>query len=213
MAEDSFQTVVSALLDHIIPLIPGLEESLERGIKVMDVGCGSARALNLLAKTFPRSQFSGFDLSPEAIAEGKKQVELDSLNNIHLFARDTSQWDEVEEYDLITTFDAVHDQADPALALAKIHQALKPTGIYLMQDIAGSSYLENNLDHPIAPFLYTISTMHCMTVSMAQNGSALGAMWGKEKAVEMLKATGFTGIEIKQLAHDFQNYFYIITKN
>ncbi|HLL40507.1 MAG TPA: hypothetical protein VK357_12700, partial [Rubrobacteraceae bacterium] len=65
---------------------------------------------------------------------------------------------------------------------------------------------------PIGPFLYTISTMHCMTVSLAQGGEGLGAMWGEEKAKDMLKEAGFTRVEVKQLPHDFQNYYYIATK-
>jgi hypothetical protein len=81
-----------------------------------------------------------------------------------------------------------------------------------MQDIAGSSHVHNNLDHPIAPFLYTISVMHCMTVSLAEDGEGLGTMWGEEKALEMLAEAGFTGVDVKQLAHDFQNNYYICAK-
>ncbi len=82
-----------------------------------------------------------------------------------------------------------------------------------MQDIKASSELHKNLDHPVAPFLYTISCMHCMTVSLSQNGEGLGAMWGEEKAREMLREAGFTGVTVKQLPHDFQNNFFIVTKN
>ena len=78
-----------------------------------------------------------------------------------------------------------------------------------MQDIGSSSQLENNKTHPLGPFLYTVSCLHCMTVSLAQNGAGLGAMWGKEKAIEMLKNAGFTNVQVKTLAHDFQNYYYI----
>jgi len=81
-----------------------------------------------------------------------------------------------------------------------------------MQDIAASSDVENNKDHPIAPFLYAISCMHCMSVSLAGGGPGLGAMWGKERALEMLKGTGFKDIRIEQLSHDIQNYYYIMLK-
>lgn len=107
----------------------------------------------------------------------------------------------------------MHDQAEPAAVLKGIADALRPDGVYLMQDIAGSSHVHNNLDHPIGPFLYTISCMHCMTVSLAQDGVGLGAMWGEEKAREMLREAGFTGVEVKQLPHDFQNSYYIATKS
>ena len=78
-----------------------------------------------------------------------------------------------------------------------------------MQDILSSSLLKNNIDHPLEIFLYTISCLHCMSVSLARGGIGLGAMWGKEKAVEMLKEVGFTKVEVKKLPHDFQNYYYI----
>jgi 2-polyprenyl-3-methyl-5-hydroxy-6-metoxy-1,4-benzoquinol methylase len=210
MTEDSGQTVVSSLIDHIIPLVPDLRQSLEKGIEVIDVGCGSGFALQLLAENFPNSNFFGFDLSEEAISTAKKKAH--QLGNLNFETKDTREWDELDKYDLISTFDAIHDQADPQRVLMKICQALKPDGVYLMQDIAASSQVNKNIDHPVGPFLYTISCMHCMTVSLAQNGAGLGTMWGKELACEMLEKAGFTDIEIKQLPHDFQNYFYIVRK-
>ncbi len=81
-----------------------------------------------------------------------------------------------------------------------------------MQDIAGSSHVHNNMEHPLAPLMYTISCMHCMTVSLAQGGKGLGAMWGKELACEMLKDAGFNQIEVKELPHDPINYYYIVKK-
>ncbi|MBA3791496.1 MAG: class I SAM-dependent methyltransferase [Actinomycetota bacterium] len=213
MAEDSGQTVLPALLDHILPLVPGLTRRLEEGIEVMDVGCGSGRALNLMARAFPNSRFTGYDLSEEGISRGRAEAERNGASNIRFEVKDASKLDEAEGYDLITTFDAIHDQAKPAVVLEGIADALRPDGVYLMQDIAGSSHVHNNLDHPLGPFLYTVSTMHCMTVSLAQNGDGLGAMWGEEKAREMLREAGFDNVEVKHLPHDFQNYYYIATKN
>jgi 2-polyprenyl-3-methyl-5-hydroxy-6-metoxy-1,4-benzoquinol methylase len=212
MAEDSGQTVLPALTDHILPLVPGLTERLEKGIDVLDVGCGSGRALNLMARTFPNSRFAGYDLSEEAIARARAEAEEHGTANARFEVKDAATLDEEARYDLITTFDAVHDQADPAAVLQGIANALKDEGVYLMQDIAGSSHHHNNLNHPIGPFLYTISTMHCMTVSLAQGGEGLGAMWGEEKAREMLREAGFKEVQVEQLSHDFQNYYYIVTK-
>jgi 2-polyprenyl-3-methyl-5-hydroxy-6-metoxy-1,4-benzoquinol methylase len=212
MAEDSGQTVLPALTDHILPLVPGLVERLEQGIDVLDVGCGSGRALNLMARTFPNSRFLGYDLSEEAIARARAEAQEHGTTNARFEVKDAATLDEEARYDLITTFDAVHDQADPAAVLKGIAEALREDGVYLMQDIAGSSHHHNNLDHPIGPFLYTISCMHCMTVSLAQGGEGLGAMWGEEKAKQMLEEAGFKEVEIEQLPHDFQNYYYIATK-
>jgi 2-polyprenyl-3-methyl-5-hydroxy-6-metoxy-1,4-benzoquinol methylase len=212
MAEDSGQTVVAALTDHILPLVPGLIKRLESGIEVLDVGCGSGRALNLMARMFPNSRFVGYDFSEEAIARARTEAKEHGTTNVRFEVKDAAVLDEKARYDLITTFDAIHDQADPAAVLKGIAAALKEDGVYLMQDIAGSSHLHNNLDHPIAPLLYTVSTMHCMTVSLAQGGEGLGTMWGEEKAREMLEEAGFKKVEVKQLPHDIFNNYFIITK-
>lgn len=212
MAEDSGQTIVSALFEHVLPLVPGLTEALQRGIQVLDVGCGSGRALNQLAEAFPNSRFTGYDFSAEAIAHANAEAQLRKLSNIQFQVKDAATLEERDRYDLITTFDAIHDQARPDRVLKNIYRALRPTGVYLMQDIRAATDVGGNLDHPVAPLLYTISCLHCMTVSLAYGGMGLGAMWGQEKALQLLGEAGFKQVEIKQLAHDFQNDYYILRK-
>lgn len=215
MAEDSGQSVLSSLESHILSLVPELTDRLASGIRVLDVGCGSGRIMNRLAELFPTSRFVGMDLSPMAIGAARLEAEQKGLRNIEFFARDLSNFDETAErnaYDLITTFDAIHDQARPLNVLRGIHRALKADGVYLMQDIRGSSHVSNNLGHPIGTFLYAISTMHCMTVSLAQGGEGLGAMWGEEKTREYLHKAGFRSVETHQLAHDIQNNWYVVRK-
>jgi 2-polyprenyl-3-methyl-5-hydroxy-6-metoxy-1,4-benzoquinol methylase len=213
MAEDSGQTVVAALLDYILPLVPNGVEDLRRGIDVLDVGCGSGRALNLLARTYPNSRFIGYDLSEEAINFARDSARAENLSNVKFEIKDLTSFDlNGDRFDLITAFDAIHDQARPDRVLAGISTALQDDGTFLMQDIAGSSHHHKNIDHPAGPLLYTISTMHCMSVSLAQGGMGLGAMWGEEKAREMLNDAGFKNVQVKRLPHDFQNNFYINKK-
>lgn len=212
MAEDSGQTVLPVLFDKILPLIPGLIDKLIDGIDVLDVGCGRGKALHLLAKNFPESRFEGYDLSEEAIDYANRQVKKDGLTNIKFFVKDLTEFDLDKKFDFITTFDAVHDQKRPDLVLKGIHDSLKDDGYYLMQDISGSSHPHNNIDHPMGTFLYTVSTMHCMTVSLAQGGLGLGTLWGRETASKMLDEAGFKKVEIKNLSHDIQNDYYIIQK-
>jgi SAM-dependent methyltransferase len=209
MAEDSGQTVVAGLFEHLLPLIDGLHERLVAGIDVLDVGCGRGRALLALAAAFPASRFVGYDFSEEAIGWGQREAQRLDLENLVFEVRDAAQLDEVESYDLVTTFDAVHDQRAPDRVLAGIRRALRPDGVYLMQDIKGSSHVDGNMDHPLAPLLYTMSTMHCMTVSLADGGAGLGTLWGKEKALEMLGQAGFDQVSVHELPHDIQNYFYV----
>jgi 2-polyprenyl-3-methyl-5-hydroxy-6-metoxy-1,4-benzoquinol methylase len=212
MAEDSGQTVVAALIDTILPLVPGLIDELKKGIDVLDVGCGSGRALNLMAKNFPNSMFVGYDLSSQALHAARMEAEKEKLLNVCYEEKDLTDFDVPGRFDCITAFDAIHDQARPERVLAGIFKSLKSGGVFLMQDIAASSQVYKNIGHPVGPLLYTISCMHCMSVSLEQNGAGLGAMWGKEKARELLSEAGFSDIQIKQLPHDFQNYFYIMEK-
>ncbi len=215
MAEDSGQSVLSSLESHILPLVPGLTERLAAGIRVLDVGCGRGRILHRLAELYPRSRFIGMDLAQEAIEHARAEAARQGLRNIEFVALDLSDFEETAEsegFDFITTFDAVHDQARPLSVLKGIHRALQPDGVYLMQDIKGSSHVHHNRAHPIGTFLYTVSCMHCMTVSLAQGGEGLGAMWGEEKTHEYLQRAGFRAIETHQLAHDIQNNWYVVRK-
>ena len=215
MAEDSGQSVLPALESHILPLVPGLADRLARGIRVLDVGCGSGRVLNRLAGSFPKSRFVGKDLSEEAIAGARREASQAGLENVEFVVADLSGFDETadpESFDFITTFDAVHDQSKPLNVLKGIHRALAPDGVYLMQDIKGSSHVAGNLDHPIGTFLYAVSCLHCMTVSLAQGGEGLGAMWGEEKTREYLARAGFSSVTKHELAHDIQNNWYVVRK-
>lgn len=212
MAAESAQTVVAALEPHILPLVPGLKHKLTAGIDVLDVGCGSGRAMILLAARYPNSRFTGYDFSEEAIVRARSEAAIQGLQNVRFEVRDAASLGETARYHLITSFDAIHDQANPAGMLTSIEQALRPDGVYLIQDITGSSYLENNYDRPASPWLYTISLAHCMTVSLADDGAGLGAMWGEEKCVEMLHEAGFKKVDLHHLDHDFMNTYYVATK-
>lgn len=212
MAEESSQTVGSALLDSILLLVPDLKQRLQNGATVLDVGCGSGRTINLMAEEFAGSKFIGYDLSEEATARAREDAAKRGLSNAEFAVKDVAQLADASKYDLITAFDAIHDQAHPKKVLQNIAQALKPDGVFLMQDIAGSSYVENNMDLPLGPFGYTISCMHCMTVSLAQEGDGLGAMWGEETAREMLKDAGFDSVEVNRLPHDILNSYFVVRR-
>jgi 2-polyprenyl-3-methyl-5-hydroxy-6-metoxy-1,4-benzoquinol methylase len=212
MEEESAQTVVGSLHDRILPLIPGIQERLAAGIRVADLGCGRGRALRDLAARYPASTFVGLDLSKEAIDYARARAEAEGLRNVAFEVRDLSDFDvtaEQEAFDLVTTFDAVHDQARPAALLRGIARSLRPGGVYLMQDIHASSRLHGNFDNPLAAYLYTISCMHCMSVSLAQGGEGLGTMWGQERALAMLREAGFSDVTVHRLEHDIINDYFI----
>jgi 2-polyprenyl-3-methyl-5-hydroxy-6-metoxy-1,4-benzoquinol methylase len=212
MAEDSATVHDAALIESIIPLVPGLTDRLRSGIEVADIGCGQGHAINLMATAFHNSRFTGYDFSSEAIEAARSEAELLGLGNVTFQLQDVTDLGLREAYDLITAFDAIHDQAQPARVLAGIAKTLRPDGVFLMVDIQASSRLEENLDLPLATFLYTASTLHCLTVSLALDGVGLGTMWGEQLARSMLLEAGFGEVTVQRLESDPFNNYYIATK-
>jgi 2-polyprenyl-3-methyl-5-hydroxy-6-metoxy-1,4-benzoquinol methylase len=209
MAEESAQTVVAGLDEHILPLAGDFVDRLKAGIDVLDIGCGAGRALQHLASRFPNSHFVGFDFSDEAIAMAEREASEKRLSNISFEVRDLAKLEEIAEFDLITSFDVIHDQAQPDRVLSNVRCALRPGGLFLMQDISCAGHHHHDRAHVLGPFLYTISCMHCMSVSLANGGPGLGATWGKAKALEMLGAAGFDDVVVETLPHDPMNYWFL----
>jgi hypothetical protein len=142
----------------------------------------------------------------------RNEADSRGLSNVTFEVRDATHLERTGEpgsRDLITTFDAVHDQADPLGVLRGIARMLSDDGVYLMQDIHGSGDVRSDRDNPLAPVLYAISTMHCTPVSLAQGGEGLGTMWGRPKALELLRKAGFSRVEVHQLEHDIQNDYFV----
>lgn len=212
MRELSSPTFDVLLVDKILPLAPGLAESLGGGIDVLEVGCGSGRAVNVMARAFPRSRFVGYDLLPEQIATAASEASAWKLSNARFEVKDVASMSGTEHYDLVAAFDTVHDQAQPDVLLSRVESVLKRGGRFLMWDVGASSHLHHNMDHLLGPFLYAVSCMHCMTVSLSQNGQGLGAVWGQEKAMAMLADAGFSNIEVHRVPEDPINCCFFATK-
>jgi len=209
MAEDSGQTVVAGLEEILSALVPDVTDRLRAGIDVLDAGCGADRALVKLAGLFPASRFTGYDLCADAVDMARAAAADAGVDNLTFQVRDLATLDRTSAYDLITSFDAIHDTKDPAALLRALARALRPGGVHLMQDIGGSAKLENNLDFPFASLLYTIFCMHCTPVSLAQGGAGLGTMWGWETALDMLNAAGHAEVARHVLPHDPMNVWFV----
>jgi 2-polyprenyl-3-methyl-5-hydroxy-6-metoxy-1,4-benzoquinol methylase len=212
MAEDSAQTVVAGIGDILATIAPDVVRRLKRGIDVLDAGCGAGRAAIRMAELYPRSRFVGFDLCEDAIEMARDEARRRAVSNASFEVVDLSQFEARERFDVITSFDAVHDTKDPQDLLRKFRRALRDDGVHIMQDIGGSAHLENNLDFPFAPLLYTGSCVHCTPVSLAQGGKGLGTMWGWETAEAMLKESGFASTERVVLPHDPMNVWFVSRK-
>jgi ubiquinone/menaquinone biosynthesis C-methylase UbiE len=212
MAQLSDAIVDATLLNVSLPFVPGLADRMKSGIDVADLGCGSGHAINVMAKAFPNSRFTGYDFSDEGVEAGTKEARAMGLTNAKFAAQDVSQMNDKEQFDLITVFDAIHDQAKPRQVLKNIFNLLRPGGTFLCTDIASSSNLEENMEHPLAPAFFSISTMHCMTVSLALGGEGLGNMWGTQKTLELFGEAGFKDVDVKQVEGDILNNYYIAKK-
>ncbi|OIN79490.1 class I SAM-dependent methyltransferase [Mycobacterium malmoense] len=212
MAEQSGVVFDAALVDVVLPLVDGLVERLRSGVDVADFGCGSGHAINVMARAFPASRFTGIDFSDEAIAAGIGEAARLGLTNVAFESHNLAELDKAAAYDVITVFDAIHDQAQPARVLENIHRALRPGGVLLMADIKASSRLEDNVGVPMSTYLYTTSLMHCMTVSLAAGGAGLGAAWGTQLAISMLADAGFDDVRVAEIESDPINNYYLAHK-
>ena len=209
-AEETARVYDAVLVDTIVPLVPGLPGRLEEGIDVLDVGTGQGYAPTVLARAYPRSRFRGVDPSEMGIAAARREAERRGVGNVRFDIGDATQI--TGAYDLITAFDVIHDLAEPASTLSAIAGALRDDGTFLMVDIAASSKLEDNVDHPFGPTLYGFSLFYCMTTSLSAGGAGLGTLWGEQTARRMLAEAGFGDVEVKSVAGDPLNAYYIARK-
>jgi SAM-dependent methyltransferase len=206
-AEESAQFFERSLIGGMLPMVDGIVERLHAGIDVVDAGCGRGSAINLMAAAFPASRFVGIDFSSAALDAAQTEAANRRLRNAR-FIRADLDLPLPGLFDLVTAFDVVHDLARPRRVLENIAAALRDDGRFLMMDVAGSSRLENNIDHPLGSMLYAISCLHCMPVSLAQGGEGLGAMWGEETAARYLEQAGFGNVRVSRLAGDPMHAFY-----
>ncbi|GAA1117281.1 class I SAM-dependent methyltransferase [Citricoccus alkalitolerans] len=213
MAQESAVVNDASLVDGILPLVDGLPDRLALGIDVADVGCGSGHAVNLMAAAYPASRFTGYDFSEAAIATARDEAAAGGLANARFEVLDVAELDVVGGFDAVTAFDAIHDQAHPALVLANIRRSLRPAGVFLMVDIKAESQVEDNIELPWASYLYAMSMFHCMSVSLGLGGDGLGTVWGRQVAQRMVTEAGFASVEAKDIETDPFNTYYVARLN
>ena len=208
----------AVLVDNCLPCIMEgqLVEQLRGGIHVCDLGCAEGIAVMLMAQAFPKSQFMGIDISDESIEKARVEASSKRLRNVSFLNLDAAFLKDkrylLESFDYVTAFDSIHDQTRPLDALINVHAILKPGGLFSMVDIAASSNLSDNRDHPMGPFLYTVSLMHCMPVGLVDGGAGLGMMWGRQGAVKMLNKAGFRIVQVLDIPDDPFNLHFLCKK-
>lgn len=191
-----------------LPAVPGLIDRLDRGIRVADVGCGSGTVAIEIATGYPESQVVGFDVSDSLLHLASERASV--VPNVDFELRSVEEIPITPGFDLITTFDVIHDLFDPMAGLSRIRNALAPGGQYLMMEPNASSSLDDNL-HDGGALLYGTSAMFCMTQSLAAGGAGMGAAWGRERAEEMATRAGFTDFEHLETIDNRFSSFYLLT--
>jgi SAM-dependent methyltransferase len=200
------------LVDAWLPIVPGLTDILAAGARLADVGCGTGHAVVTMAAAFPESTFVGYDIAEDAIERGRAEAAEHGLTNAFFEVCDVAALAPDKPFDAIISVDAIHDQVDPAGAIRSIFGALVPGGTYVMVEPAASSNLEDNLQNPFAPWIYGVSTLHCLTVSLAHGGAGLGTAWGEQRARQMLAEAGFGDVTTHETPGDPTDTMFVTTK-
>jgi 2-polyprenyl-3-methyl-5-hydroxy-6-metoxy-1,4-benzoquinol methylase len=198
------------LLTEWLPAVPEVQDKLERGAKVADVGCGAGRALIKLAAAFPSSRSSGYDEFEGQLARARTNAASAGLGDrIRFERRDVAAEGLPERFDVITTFDVVHDAVDPLALLKAIRAGLEPGGTYLLLEINCADDAHNN-QGPIAQVLYGFSLLYCMTSSLAHDGAGLGTCGLPESRIRALAAEAGFGT-VTRVAENPFNVLYALT--
>jgi 2-polyprenyl-3-methyl-5-hydroxy-6-metoxy-1,4-benzoquinol methylase len=179
------------LVQTWIPAMPDVQRKLEAGGSACDVGCGSGRAPIALATAFQGAEVHGCDVHAGSIERARASAQAVGVaERVTFTVADGAELPE-GRFDLISTFDVVHDSVDPVGLMSSIRQGLREDGTYLMLEMNASGDVEENR-HPLGRLLYNVSTLYCMTTSLAHGGAGIGACMGEDKARELAYAAGFS---------------------
>lgn len=189
-----------------LPAMPDVVKRLEEGARVADVGCGSGTAVLTLARTYPASKIVGYDLDATSIARARAAAEAQRLENVGFERVAAESIPTDPPFDLVTAFDVIHDLGRPRDALFRIREALAAEGTLLMVEPAAGDTLQENL-HAGGALFYSMSTLHCMTVSLADGGEGLGTAYGPRRAEALCREAGFGRFRRLPIQNPF-NAFY-----
>ena len=197
---------VNFLVKDWLAAIPGLTQKLEKGATVGDVGCGRGQSTVTIAKAFPNSRVVGIDYHVPSIERARKLAAEQGAANVEFVAAAADKIPSDRKYDLICSFDCIHDMVDPMGTLKAIHQALALDGVYLWSEPNASDKAHENRN-PVGKTFHCISPLHCMTVSLAHNGAGLGTVIGEAGARNLAKEAGFSSFEKLPIQNPFNQFF------
>jgi SAM-dependent methyltransferase len=189
-----------------LPAMPDVVARLEAGARVADVGCGSGTAALAMALAYPMSTVIGFDVDPRAVARARDRAEQSALANLSFEQVPAEELP--TGFDLITTFDVVHDLSHPVEVLGRIHSALSDGGTYLMMEPAAEPSLVDNFN-PRGTLLFGFSLMYCLPQSLVDGGAGLGAGWGPIRAEQLCRQVGFARFEQLPIDNPYSNFYRV----
>jgi len=200
------------LIPTVLPALDGVVDRLDSGIRVADVGCGAGGAVLLMAEAFPASSFVGYDISTYALERAEHRRVEDGADNVRFVDPRGEPMPDDHSVDLVTTFDCIHDMTDPQGMIDAIHAALAPDGVWLLVDIKGrETFAENVEKNPMAPLMYGISVLSCMSSALSEPGGAgLGTLGLPEsRARSMAEQAGFTRFRRLDIDHSVNSFYEI----
>ncbi|KAK0393167.1 hypothetical protein QR680_000085 [Steinernema hermaphroditum] len=188
-------------VSDLLPMID-LNAALQKGVEMLDVGCGSGFHVHTLAQQYPNSKFVGIDNFAGAVVAGNEASKERGLDNAtfarHDAARLPEEWS--GRFDWVTIFDACHDQTRPDLCLQEVYRVLKPGGVFSMVEVKGTSnvFEDKETSGDGAAFQYGISLFHCLPIgSNSDDALGLGTKWGEKRARKLLELAGFDDIDVR----------------
>jgi 2-polyprenyl-3-methyl-5-hydroxy-6-metoxy-1,4-benzoquinol methylase len=186
--------------------VPGLVERLNKGASVVDIGCGHGQSTVTMGKSFPNSQVLGIDYHAPSIERARKLAAKEGVKNVEFVQAAADKIPNGKKYDLICSFDCIHDMVDPKATLRAIRNAMADDGVYVWSEPNASDKAHENRN-PVGKMFHAISPLHCMTVSLAYNGAGLGTVIGEQGARELAKEAGFSHFEKLPIQHPLNQFF------
>lgn len=186
--------------------VPGLTEKLQKGAEVLDVGCGCGQSTVAMAQAFPKSTITGVDYDDRSLDRARELAKERDVDNVELVRASADKLPKGKRYDLVCSFDCIHDMVNPKGALESIREVLADDGVYIWSEPnASANPLENR--NLVGKAFANISPLHCLTVSLAHGGEGLGTVIGEEGARKLAREAGFTKFEKLPIENPFNQFF------
>ncbi len=180
------------LMSSWIPALHDVQQKLEAGARVADVGCGKGASTLLMAKAFPKSQFFGFDYHDKSIEAARASAVRQGLGDRVTFEVSKAKEYPGKDYDFVAVFDCLHDMGDPSGAAAHVRRSLTNDGTWMIVEPFANDQLKDNLN-PVGRVYYSFSTLLCTPCSRSQEvGLCLGAQAGEARIRQVVNSAGFS---------------------